>query len=139
MHFVIIQRHAFIHAQRNDRAGNIAVAGQGATNRGLISALQRHGDSPRILNLGQVVHVRVRVGLRLRGPRLLPGQRIARRQGVLLCPGQLRAVALVFQNFGLAPLVQRVRAIRQPIVTDARGVPVIARAIRAIVPARATP
>jgi hypothetical protein len=105
----------------------------------LISALQRHGDSPRILNLGQVVHVRVRVGLRLRGPRLLPGQRIARRQGVLLCPGQLRAVALIFQNFGLAPLVQRVRAIRQPIITDARGVPVVARAIRAVVPARAAP
>jgi hypothetical protein len=91
------------------------------------------------LNLGQVVHVRVRVGLRLRGPRLLPGQRVARRHGVLLCPGQLRAVALVFQNFGLAPLVQVICAIRQPVVTDARGVSIVAHAIRAIISSGATP
>jgi len=101
-------------------------------------ALQRHGDSIAF-NLGQVVHVGVRVRLRLRGPRFFAGERIARRHGVLLRPGQLRAVALVFQNFGLAPLVQVIRAIRHPAVTDARGVSIVARAIRAIISSGATP
>jgi ABC-type proline/glycine betaine transport system ATPase subunit len=39
----------------------------------------------------------------------------------LLCPGQLRAVALVFQNFGLAPLIQVIRAILRANAVVASG------------------
>ena len=103
MQLVVIQWHTCVNAQLNDRSWNIAVARQRAMNRGLV-ALQRHRDS-RIFNFRQIVHVWIRVGLRLRGPRFLPRERIARQHGVLLCLRELRAVAFVFQNFGLAPLV----------------------------------
>ena len=77
--------------------------------------------------------------MRLRGPRLFAGERIARRHGIEFSLRQPRAVALVFQNFGLAPLVKLKRAIRQPIVTNTRGVSIVARAIGAVVPSSAAP
>ncbi len=141
LHFVIVQRDLGIETQLNDRPGHVAAAGQRAPNGRLISAFQRHGSQHAVngdLGFGQVVHVRVRVGLRLRGPRFLAGQCIARRHGVVLRLGHLRAVVFVSQNFGLAPLIQFVRAVRGHGI-GARFIPIIAGAIGTVVPVEARP
>ncbi len=99
-----MQWNAVVNAQLNDRPRHITAAREGA-RIGWPVALQCHGCAC-VFNLGQIVHIGVCVCLRLRGPRLFSGQRIARRHGIALSLRELRAVALVFEDFGLAPLVQ---------------------------------
>ncbi len=136
MHLVVVQWHALINAQRNDWPRDIAAARQGTTHRRLV-AFQRDSYACS-LSFRQIIHIGVRVGLRLRGPRLLAREGIARKHGILLGRRELRAVVSILQNLHLAPLIQRVRAVRHS-VGAAHGISVVAVAIGTVVPSSTRP